>query len=228
MTMTNSAIAAAFSSHSTATLYDAARRLGLETGLRAVMPLARNARIAAPAYTMRFAPADQRPKNLLNFYDVIAAAPKGHVLTIQVGADRWVCGSNTTRFAELSGMAGMVMDGCIRDIAAMRDRSYPVFGYGAAVTGYPGALVLSETGGDILCGGVNIATGDIIVGDDDGVVSLPASRLEEIHYEAEEIAWLDTKLERDIEARRPLAELHETRVKWPVRRAAPSIPSGTK
>jgi len=209
-----------FGEYSTAILYDAARRLDLEVGLRAVMPVARNLRVVAPAYTVKFAPADQPPKVPLNFYDIIASAPKGHILAVEVGADRWICGANISRFAQLSGMAGMVLDGCVRDIACVRERGYPIFAHGAAVTGCAGALVLSAVGRDIVCGDVTIATGDIIVGDDDGVVCLPAFRLQEILYEAEEIARLDAKLGSDIEARRPLTELQFTRVRWPVRRAA--------
>jgi 4-hydroxy-4-methyl-2-oxoglutarate aldolase len=206
--------------YSTAVLYDAARRLEMEVGLQAVMPVARNLRVAAPAYTVKFAPANQPPQKPLNFYDIIASAPKGHILAIEVGADRWICGANISRFAQLSGMAGMVMDGCVRDIACVRERGYPIFSRGAAVTSYAGALVLAAVGGDVVCGGVTIATGDMIVGDDDGVVSLPRSRLQELLHEAEEIACLDEKLGSDIEARRPLAELNASRMRWPIRRAA--------
>jgi 4-hydroxy-4-methyl-2-oxoglutarate aldolase len=207
--------------HNTATLYDAGRRLGLEIALQGVAPMVRNARVTGPAYTVSFAAADQARKSSLNFYDIIASAPKGHILTVQVGADRWAFGANTSRFAELAGMAGIVLDGCVRDIAAVRARDYPIFARGAAVTGYPGALVLNAVGDEIVCGGIAIAPADIIVGDEDGVVSLPRSRLQEILYEAEEIARLDAKLESDIEARRPLPELHATRTQWSVRRAPP-------
>lgn len=206
--------------YSTATLYDAGRRLGLETALRGVMPMARKARVVGPAFTVKFAPAGQAAKSSLNFYDIIAAAPRGCIVTIEAGMDRWILGANTSRFSELSGMAGLVLDGCVRDIAQIRERDYPVFARGAAVTGYPGALVMSAVGCDIVCGGMPIAVGDIIVGDEDGVVSLPQSRLRDILHEAEEIASLDAKLEGDIEARRPLEELHATRIRWPIRRMA--------
>ena len=206
--------------HSTATLYDAGRRLGLEIALRGVMPMARKARVAGPACTVKFAPAALAPKSSLNFYDVIAAAPKGYIVTIEAGVDRWIFGANTSRFSELSGIAGMVLDGCVRDIAQIRERDYPLFARGVAVTGYPGALVMSAVGWEIVCGGAPVAAGDFIVGDDDGVVCLPKSRLQDILHEAEEIASLDAKLEGDIEARCTLEELHATRIRWPIRRAA--------
>lgn len=205
--------------HCTAVLYDAARRLGLQIGLRGVMPISKRARVVGRAYTVKFSPADQ-PKSGLNFYDIINEAPKACALVFGVGVDRWVFGGNLSRFAQLSGVAGMVLDGCVRDIASVRERDYPIFATGTSVSGYGTERVLSATGVDIVCGGIAVASGDLIVGDDDGVVCLPASRAKEILYEAEEIAILDRKLESDIEKGRPLVELHDTRVRWSVRRAA--------
>jgi 4-hydroxy-4-methyl-2-oxoglutarate aldolase len=210
--------------YGTAVLYDAARRLKLEVGLRGVRPMTQNRRVVARAYTVRFSAPGQLRGPGLNFYDIMSAAPKDSALVVEVGADRWICGGNMTRFAELSGIRGMVMDGCVRDIAEVRQRDYPIYARGVALTSYAPELVLSEVGGGIVCGGAPVTTGDIVVGDDDGVVCLPAGQLEEILYEAEEIAELDTKLAGDIEARRPLAELHASRTRWAVRRSRAAEP----
>lgn len=205
---------------SSATLYDSARRLGLSIGLRGLSPLSKGRRLVAPAYTLRFVRPERASAAKLNFYDVIAAGPKGSVLIAEVGLDDWVCGSNTTRFAELSGLAGMVLDACVRDAAVIRDREFPVFGRGAAVTTYADTLVMSCVDEPICCAGVDVATGDLIVGDEDGVVCVPASRLKDVLFQAAEIAGLDATLEGDIEAGKPLSVLHETRLRWSVRRPA--------
>lgn len=206
-------------SFSTAVLYDAARRLGLEIGLRGVAPVAGGLRLAAPAYTVSFIPAGQRPKPSLNFYDIINTAPKGSVLVFGANVDRWLFGGNVSLFAQLSGVAGMVLDGCLRDIAEVRERRFPLFARGASVSGYSRDRMLSELGGTIVCGEVTVATGDLVVGDDDGVVCLPASRVDDILFQAEDIQELDLKLARDIESRRPLSALHETRLRWSVPRS---------
>ena len=125
-----------------------------------------------------------------------------------------------SRYAQLSGMSGMIIDGCIRDIAIVRKRGYPIFARGASPAGYSSALALAAAGGTVDCAGVTVATGDIVVADDDGVVCIPAARLQEVLYEAAEIVNLDTKLGSDIEARRPLPELHDTLRRWSSRRAA--------
>lgn len=204
---------------STAVLYDAARRLGLEIALRGVSPIAAGLRLAAPAYTVGFTPVGQRPKSGQNFYDIIDAAPKGSALVFGANVDRWLFGGNLSLFAQLSGIAGMVLDGCLRDIAELRERGYPVFARGVSVSGYSRDRMLGELGGTIVCGEVTVATGDVVVGDDDGVVCLPASRIDDILFQAEDILELDLKLARDIESRRPLASLHETRLRWSVPRS---------
>lgn len=205
---------------STAVLYDAARRLGLEIGLRGVAPVASGMRVAARAYTIGFLPAGQRPKSGLNFYDIINEAPKGHVFTFGVGVDRWVFGGNLSLFAQKSGSAGMVLDGCVRDVAEIRARNYPVFSAGTSVSGYARDRVLAEVGGEIVCGGVVVTSGDLIVGDEDGVVCLPAPRVSDILFQAEDIEALDLRLAADIASGRPLAELHATRTRWSVLRPA--------
>ena len=206
-------------SHSTAILYDAARRLGLGIGLKGLAPLTAGRRLFAPASTVKFASRDQSTANGLNLYDAIASVPSGNVLVLEVGVDCWICGANISRFAELSGLAGMVFDGSIRDITDVKPRTFPIFARGTSVRGYAEELALESVGKAIMCGGVPISPGDIVAGDDDGVVCFPADKQDEMFFEAEELAQLDEKLGRDIEARRPIEELHETRLQWPVRRA---------
>ena len=96
-------------SYSTAVLYDAARRLGLEIGMRDVMPMSRRRRVAGLAYTVKFVPVGQHPKTSLNFYDIVTDAPKSRVLVFGVGVDRWVFGGNLSRFAELQGVHGLIL-----------------------------------------------------------------------------------------------------------------------
>ncbi|MGX1787118.1 RraA family protein [Bosea sp. NPDC055332] len=129
-----------------------------------------------------------------------------------------MCGANISRFAELSGLKGIVADGCVRDISALGRRTYPIFARGVAVTSYASEMIMLDVGCDIECGGVPVANCDIVVGDEDGVVCLPAPRLFDIMHEAEEIFELDQKLGTDIERRLPLIELHKSRARWSVRR----------
>ena len=204
--------------YETSTLYDAARRLGLETGLTGVASIAHGMRVAGPAYTVQLVAKGSQPASTRSFYDVMAAAPAGSVMVVQVGIERWISGANMSRFAHLSGIAGIVTDGCVRDAGVSRSRGYPIFSKGVSVQGYGDFLSLGASNIDIQCAGLQVSPNDIVVGDDDGVVILPGARLEDILYEAQEIAQLDKKLAAGIEAGLPLTTLDETRVQWSRRR----------
>ncbi|MGX1787119.1 hypothetical protein ACWIGM_10295 [Bosea sp. NPDC055332] len=68
-------------------LYDAARRLKIETGMQSVKPMINGQVLVAIAHTIKFGRPGNVKKNGLNFYDVIADAPKGAALVAQVNAE---------------------------------------------------------------------------------------------------------------------------------------------
>lgn len=77
------------------------------------------------------------------------------------------------------GIRGLVIDGAVRDSVEQENLGFPVFSRGLAIRGtgksYPGVL-----GRPVRVGGVKVRTGDLVVGDADGVVSLPAEQVPEI------------------------------------------------
>ena len=76
-------------------------------------------------------------------------------------------------------IAGVVVDGAVRDSAGFRDMGMPVFAKGicARLFGSIGAGALNVT---IECGGVVVNPGDLILGDDDGVIAVPQEKMEEV------------------------------------------------
>ena len=84
-----------------------------------------------------------------------------------------------TTGAEARGLAGLVIDGGVRDVAALEAHGFPVFAAGIALPGAtkerPGVV-----GGRATVGGVEVGTGDWIVGDVDGVVVVPAAQLDAV------------------------------------------------
>lgn len=76
-------------------------------------------------------------------------------------------------------IAGVVVDGAVRDSAGFRDMGMPVFAKGicARLFGSIGAGALNVT---IECGGVVVNPGDLILGDDDGVIAIPQEKMEEV------------------------------------------------
>lgn len=116
----------------------------------------------------------------------ISQTEPGRVLVIDAKGygQRAVAGEFVIGLAKLMGLAGVVVDGCIRDVSGIRAMDFPVFCKGST----PSASVKAGDGSvnvPVSCGGVVIQPGDIIVGDADGVVAVPQSREEAVLLAAE-------------------------------------------
>ena len=81
---------------------------------------------------------------------------------------------------------GMVTDGAIRDLDAVRTYGFKIFAAGRTATAAQGVMTEYDENVDIQCGGVLVRPGDILVGDDDGVVVVPKQAAETIVAFAEE------------------------------------------
>lgn len=134
------------------------------------------AQLAAPAYPVRCTPADN-----LAVHVGVASAPAGSVLVVDVGTERelgyW--GEVLTTGAEARGLAGLVIDGCVRDSAALAAHGFPVFSTGIALPGATKRLP-GTVGASARVGGVEVSAGDWVVGDGDGVVVIAAGELEAV------------------------------------------------
>ncbi|MDQ6853489.1 MAG: dimethylmenaquinone methyltransferase [Actinomycetota bacterium] len=145
----------------------------MRSRVRAVWP---GARLAAPAFAVRCTSADN-----LAIHAAVARAPRGSALAVEVGIERelgyW--GEVLTTGAMARGITGLVIDGCVRDVAALEAHRFPVFSTGVALPGatkeLPGA-----TGGTAVVGEVDVHTGDWLVGDADGVTVVRAAQIVDV------------------------------------------------
>ena len=157
----------------TSTLFEASGlACSVDPLIRAVWP---GAAIAAPAYPVQCSPGDN-----LAIHLAVERAPRGSVLVIGTGnfvAGYW--GEVLTVAAEAAGIVGLVIDGGVRDVAALARRRFPTFTRGISVRGTIKASAPS-VGKPISLTGVPVAAGDLVVADDDGVVVLPAAEVERI------------------------------------------------
>ena len=147
-----------------ATIYEAQGARGaLDSGIK---PIAPGMRLAGPAFTVDTRPAD----NLMLHYAMLKARP-GDVLVVDAKGflEAGVWGDVFTEQAQRIGLAGLVIHGAVRDAAAMTQAGFPVFSRGLSIKGtgkhQPGRINVTISIGD-----VGIDPGDIIVGDQDGVV----------------------------------------------------------
>jgi len=143
---------------------------------RRLKPAWPGAALAAPAYPVGCTPGDN-----LAVHVGVTTAPAGSVLVVDVGEvpDRGYWGEVLTTAAEARGLVGLVIDGGVRDVAALQAHGFPVFSSTIALTGaskdQPGTV-----GATVRVGGVWVSPGDWLVGDADGVTVIPAASLEAV------------------------------------------------
>ena len=97
----------------------------------------------------------------------------GDVLLIDAGGDlaNAVVGGILTLYAAKAGLAGVVIDGAIRDVAEIRSREFPVYARGVTHRG-PYKDGPGEINVPISIGGMVVNPGDVVVGDEDGLLAL--------------------------------------------------------
>jgi 4-hydroxy-4-methyl-2-oxoglutarate aldolase len=136
----------------------------------------RGARISAPAFPVTCAAGDN-----LAIHVAVAEAPAGSVIVAGVGAEpeRGYWGEVLTTGAEARGIVGLVIDGGVRDTAALEAHGFPVFSSMIALQGATKELP-GRVGGQALVGDVLVRQGDWIVADADGVTVVPMNALDDV------------------------------------------------
>jgi len=145
-------------------------------------------RIAGPAFTLSFIPAREDlavPEawaSPTSTRAAIEAAPSGAVVVAgALGvADAGIFGDILCARMVRRGLAGLVTDGVVRDIAGVRAIGLPVWAQGSAAPPSIAGLVFTGWNQPIGCGGVAIFPGDVIVADADGAVVVPAALVDEV------------------------------------------------
>lgn len=169
--MTSTPTAAVLAELGAATLGESGG-LGMPPRIR---PVWAGAAVAGPAYPVRCTPGDN-----LAIHVAVTQAPAGSVLVVDVGnvPDRGYWGEVLTTGALARGLAGLVIDGGVRDVGALEKLGFPVF---SATVALPGATKLSRgsVGTATTVAGVPVSVGDWVVADVDGVVVVPGNVLEE-------------------------------------------------
>ncbi|MGZ4757879.1 MAG: RraA family protein, partial [Acidimicrobiales bacterium] len=142
-------------------------------GLRPVWP---GASLVGEALPVRCSPADN-----LAIHVAVASAGPGQVLVVQLDGEpeRGYWGEVLTTGAEARGVVGLVIEGGVRDVAALEAHRFPVFSTMIALRG-AAKVAAGSVGDPVEVGGVTVAPGDVVVGDVDGVTVLPAARVAEV------------------------------------------------
>jgi 4-hydroxy-4-methyl-2-oxoglutarate aldolase len=168
-------LAAAWSALSTSTISDALDRLGIAGQVHGLAPLQPGHRIVGRAFTGRYEPVDVNGGTVGDYVDDV---PAGSVIVLDNSGrtDTTVWGDILTLTAQSRGVAGTVINGVCRDTSDSREAGYPLFTRGRWMRTGKDRVQLVAVQVPVSVGGVRVRPGDLVVGDADGVVIVPAER----------------------------------------------------
>lgn len=180
-----------FERFGTGQVSDAMGRIGVLRGIHAINP---QLRLFGRAFTAQ-APIDDN----LTLHWATKEANRGDVIVVDCGGASEVAlwGELMSLCAVRHGIAGVVIDGAVRDRDALMDMRFPVYARGVMPLG-PVRLSRGRINIPIQCGGVTVNPGDYVMGDSDGVVIMPACQVQQIIEAARKIEEKETDLKKSI------------------------------
>jgi 4-hydroxy-4-methyl-2-oxoglutarate aldolase len=193
-------------SHTASTLFaglsctdvsDAMDRLGIVGQCLGIMPLDRSFRLMGRAWTLRYGPVGLDAGSVGDYIDELGP-DQVVVLDNQGRMDATVWGDLLTSTASRRGVAGTVIDGVCRDVDRALEVNYPIFARGNWMRTGKDRVRVEATGEPVSIGGVRVEAGDYLLGDGDGVVTVPAPRIMEVVAVAREIAEAEERIRASI------------------------------
>lgn len=182
----SSELVAAFRDVPVANVSDCMHRL---TGTGILVPMHREGVLAGPALTVRTSPGDN-----LMLHKALDMAEPGDVIVHDAGGDlsNAMIGELMLAHAKVRGVAGVVINGALRDREAVRELNLPVYARGVSHRG-PYKDGPGEIGFPIAIDGMNIAPGDLMLGDCDGLLAVPRDGAVEILKRAQKKSTAEEK-----------------------------------
>lgn len=155
---------------------------GLNNLESAIKPLKEEFHFAGRALTVQMPVGDNSA-----VLKAIGEARPGDIIVVDSKGDtyRAIAGDFVVGMMQTMDIGGLVVDGVIRDLEAIKEMNFPVFSKGTTIAS-SGKAGVGQTNIPISCGGVTVFPGDIIIGDIDGVVVVPQSMGEEILIKAKD------------------------------------------
>jgi RraA family protein len=163
----DAAVVAAFRDIPVANVSDSMHRMA--AGGARLRPMHKGGVLAGPAFTVRTRPGDN-----IMVHKALDLAEAGDVVVVDAGGDltNAIIGEIMSGYARQRGLAGIVIDGAIRDAAAIREREFPVYAAGVTHRG-PYKDGPGEINVPIAIDGMVIQPGDLVLGDADGLLCVP-------------------------------------------------------
>lgn len=168
-----------------------------------IKPIWPGAQVVGPAFTARCYPG-----SIITVHKALLESPAGSVIVVDGSGDCTgaLFGELMATEAKARGIAGVVIDGAVRDADGVGGLQFPMFA--RAVTPRVGSnRRVGATQEDIVCGGVVVHPGDIIVGGRDGVVVVPRPRLQDVMAAVQSVARKEADIRDRIARGERLADI---------------------
>lgn len=176
---------------------DALDKLGIPGGLLGIKPVVQGKSICGRAFTVHYVPCGQVKGTVGDFLDDVKP---GEVVVID-NAGRDYCtvwGDIMAITAVRMGVEGTVIDGVCRDIPAVKACGYPMYSKGCYMVTGKDRVEVDAVNVPVAVSGIRVCPGDIILGDDTGVIVIPRERAMEVLEIAERIEVTERRIIEEV------------------------------
>ena len=180
-------------------VYDALRERGIRDSVlpQDIRPLDDSVVLAGPVFTVKGSPKPNigDEASLASWTEFLSAAPEDHVVVAD-GATGSIAlmGELSAETLKARGVRGYVTNGGCRDCAFIRSIGFPVFSRFVTPRDVVGAWSVDALGTPVTIGGVEVARGDYLLADVDGVVIVPSDVVESVVTEVEHVMYTENRV----------------------------------
>jgi regulator of RNase E activity RraA len=181
------------------------KRMYLSHRMRPVFP----AKFAGFALTVKLKKEENHDPDAL--HGMLATIDQGgpnsvYVMVVEDGADIAGMGGLMGTAMQARNFSGAVIDGGVRDTAYLQKIGFPVYSLGSVPSTSVGHYRFASSNTPVLCDGVNVAPGDIVAADNDGVVVVPRAKAADVLATAQEMDFKEHSMYAYIEKLKSIEE----------------------
>lgn len=197
-----------FSKLDTTCVSDACDKLGIRTVMEGIKPVFHGNKICGKAFTVKYEACGSVKGTVGDFLDDVKP---GEIVAIDNGGrtNGTVWGDIMSIVANKNNVGGTVIDGVCRDLPKIRELKYPIFSKGYNVVTGKDRYEVTQVNGSITIDKIRVNQGDIILGDDTGVLCIPSERAEEVLAIAKKIDEIEGEIEKAVLSGMSLKEARE-------------------
>jgi regulator of RNase E activity RraA len=188
---------------------DALDKLGLKGTVTGIHRFSTERRIAGRVLTVKLDRAEGRTNTRHLCTAAIEAAQPGDIIVVEqrTGLDAASWGGNLSIGAQVRGVAGVIVDGPVRDVDDSRKLDFPVFARDHTARTARGRILEVATGEPVLVGDVWVTPGDYVIADASGVVFITQAEIGRVLGTAEAIVQREEAMAQALREGKPISEV---------------------